>query len=99
MRSQQEAERAEQQRIKSLVLNYDLTHNSSADDGAHDSNGMLPSPTDTFPSHFHYVLQPSRNGRGPRSQLMGSGQLNNPADFDYADLKRMSRRNPRRLRH
>lgn len=39
MRSQQEAERAEQQRIKSLVLNYDLT------DGQHD--GEEPA--------FHYV--------------------------------------------
>ena len=43
MRSQQEAERAEQQRIKSLVLNYDLT------DDQHD--GEDPA--------FHYVQSPN----------------------------------------
>lgn len=45
MRSQQEAERAEQQRIKSLVLNYDLT------DDQHD--GEEPA--------FHYVETSNRN--------------------------------------
>lgn len=43
MRSQQEAERAEQQRIKSLVLNYDLT------DDQHD--GEEPA--------FHYIQKPN----------------------------------------
>ena len=43
MRSQQEAERAEQQRIKNLVLNYDLT------DDQHD--GEEPA--------FHYIHQPN----------------------------------------
>lgn len=42
MRTQQQAERAEQQRIKNLVLNYDLT------DDQHD--GEQPS--------FHYVTSP-----------------------------------------
>ena len=45
MRSQQEAERAEQQRIKSLVLNYDLT------DDQHD--GEEPA--------FHYVQMSNSN--------------------------------------
>lgn len=40
MRNQQEAERAEQQRIKNLVLNYDLTD---------DQNDGIPQP------NFHYV--------------------------------------------
>ena len=53
MRSQQEAERAEQQRIKSLVLNYDLT------DDPHD--GEEPA--------FHYIQSSNSNrtvlvGRG-----------------------------------
>lgn len=44
MRSQQQAERAEQQRIKNLVLNYDLT------DDQHDGED---SPS------FHYISSPS----------------------------------------
>lgn len=43
MRSQQQAERAEQQRIKNLVLNYDLN------DDQHD--GEEPA--------FHYILSPN----------------------------------------
>ncbi|KAK5148536.1 hypothetical protein LTR04_000642, partial [Oleoguttula sp. CCFEE 6159] len=45
MRQQQEAERAEQQRIKNLVLNYDLRDGDDADG-------------DTT---FSYILQPNRN--------------------------------------
>ncbi|GAB7349009.1 hypothetical protein MBLNU459_g7982t1 [Dothideomycetes sp. NU459] len=45
MRTQQQAERAEQQRIKNLVLNYDLRDDDSADGE----------------SAFHYVLQPNTN--------------------------------------
>ena len=43
MRTQQQAERAEQQRIKNLVLNYDLTDDQQ--------DGEEPA--------FHYVLSPS----------------------------------------
>lgn len=46
MRSQQQAERAEQQRIKNLVLNYDLNDDNNAHDG-------------TEEPAFHYVLSPS----------------------------------------
>lgn len=61
MRSQQQAERAEQQRIKSLVLNYDLT------DDQHD--GEEPS--------FHYVQSPHGTrtrlvGRGTLNQSLKS---------------------------
>ena len=77
MRSQQEAERAEQQRIKSLVLNYDLT------DDPHD--GEEPA--------FHYIqtsnsdrtvlvgrgqlnksLRPSYNGQLQRSIISDEGR-------------------------
>lgn len=44
MRTQQQAERAEQQRIKNLVLNYDLTEDQH--DGQHEPA-------------FHYVLSPN----------------------------------------
>lgn len=33
MKNQQQVEREEQQRIKNLVLNYDLQQNDSQDDG------------------------------------------------------------------
>jgi len=99
MRSQQEAERAEQQRIKSLVLNYDLNNNSASDDanGAPDHNGMLRTIFPSANDDFHYVLRPSRHGHGPHTQLVGAGVLNDPLSFDYRDLKRLSRRRPGRV--
>lgn len=47
MRSQQEAERAEQQRIKRLVLNYDSTR----DDEDETVNGIYTSPLLPNPNH------------------------------------------------
>ncbi|KAK0353582.1 mRNA decay protein [Friedmanniomyces endolithicus] len=63
MRTQQEAERAEQQRIKSLVLNYDLM-----DDDPHD--GEAPS--------FHYLHLPGNSGgrKEARVRVVGTGSLN-----------------------
>lgn len=55
MRTQQQAERAEQQRIKSLVLNYDLS-NDDAQDGE---------------STFSYPLQPDTNRSGARAPSGG----------------------------
>ncbi|GAB7337284.1 hypothetical protein MBLNU457_g2649t2 [Dothideomycetes sp. NU457] len=99
MRSQQEAERAEQQRIKSLVLNYDLNNNSANDDGSGspDHNGMLRNIFPSANDDFHYVLRPARHGHGPRTQLVGAGVLNDPLSFDYRDSKRLSRRRPGRV--
>lgn len=56
MRSQQEAGRAEQQRIKNLVLNYDLE-----DAGETGPGGEIDLPTTT---HHHMQNQSSR--RDPR---------------------------------
>ncbi|KAI9879831.1 MAG: hypothetical protein M1830_006854 [Pleopsidium flavum] len=50
MKTQQQAEREEQQRIKNLVLNYDLRDDHDAHDGEND--------------HFNYVLQPNTNTKG-----------------------------------
>lgn len=49
MKTQKEAERAEQQRIKNLVLNYDL-HDSNADQTGIDDH-----------LHLNYLLQPNPN--------------------------------------
>lgn len=49
MRSQQQAERAEQQRIKSLVLNYDLSHDDTQE-------GDSPSQLILQPNHNHRNL-------------------------------------------
>lgn len=59
MRTQQQAEREEQQRIKNLVLNYDLTDDQQ--------DGEAPS--------FHYVQNPSNNrvrlvGKGNLNQSL-----------------------------
>ncbi|CAD0110440.1 unnamed protein product, partial [Aureobasidium uvarum] len=67
MRSQQEQARAEQQRIKNLVLNYDLR-----DDDPNDGE-----------SSFHYVLQPNTNrtvlvGKGAMNQPLSPRDSNNP---------------------
>lgn len=64
MRSQQEQARAEQQRIKNLVLNYDLR-----DDDPNDGE-----------SAFHYVLQPNTNrtrlvGKGILNKSLSSNNL------------------------
>lgn len=50
MKTQQQAEREEQQRIKNLVLNYDLRDDTDPHDGDHD--------------HFHSPLQPNTNTKG-----------------------------------
>ncbi|PNS16817.1 hypothetical protein CAC42_4781 [Sphaceloma murrayae] len=56
MRTQQEIERQEQQRIKSLVLNYDLT---STDDGSVHDGSQDPFTLPPFPN-------PNRKSRFPR---------------------------------
>ena len=45
MKSQQEAERAEQQRIKNLVLNYDLSQDSADQDGTTNFNYFFNAQT------------------------------------------------------
>jgi len=59
MRTQQEAERAEQQRIKALVLNYDLQRNEMDNGDNHGfSNGTSPTTRYTTP-----FIQPNLNRR------------------------------------
>lgn len=53
MKTQQQAEREEQQRIKNLVLNYDLGDDNDSNDG--DSNSS--------PTH-HFILRPNTNAKG-----------------------------------
>lgn len=50
MKTQQQAEREEQQRIKNLVLNYELRDDTDVHDGDND--------------HFNSVLQPNTNTKG-----------------------------------
>lgn len=97
MRSQQEAERAEQQRIKNLVLNYDLNSDNTTQ---HENGTLDPFAIAEEESSFHYVLQPNPNGNGQNAantrrnrqpQLVGKGVLNNPLDFNYAELRQLSR--------
>lgn len=47
MKSQKEAERAEQQRIKNLVLNYDLQESSSDQTGTETTFTSIISPVQT----------------------------------------------------
>ncbi|KMQ46925.1 MIF4G-like, type 3 [Trichophyton rubrum] len=53
MKTQQQAEREEQQRIKNLVLNYDLGDDNDSNDG--DSNSS--------PTH-HFILRTNTNAKG-----------------------------------
>ena len=55
MRTQQEAEKAEQQRIKSLVLNYDLRDEGEADGGEC--------------SHFHNTYITPNRSRRPFTEI------------------------------
>lgn len=74
MRSQQEAERAEQQRIKSLVLNYDLSNDDNTDGD----------------SSFPYVLRPyapAPSRPNGRSILTGNDVLSQPLDFNNPGVR------------
>jgi len=74
MRTQQQVERAEQQRIKSLVLNYDLSDETHND-------GEAPIP---------FILQPNTDGRHNRRiapQLVSAGVLNNSLGFNNSEVK------------
>lgn len=42
MRNQQQADREEQQRIKNLVLNYDLSNDNESNDGEDDPSSLDP---------------------------------------------------------
>lgn len=62
MRTQQEAERAEQQRIKALVLNYDLRSGEAEDENGLPSNGdyndspyVPPTTSNPIPSNPNHA--------------------------------------------
>ncbi|THW13634.1 ARM repeat-containing protein [Aureobasidium pullulans] len=79
MRSQQEQARAEQQRIKNLVLNYDLR-----DDDPNDGE-----------SSFHYIMQPNTNrtvlvGKGVLNRQQLPRDFNNPAAANASHIPRTS---------
>lgn len=79
MRSQQEQARAEQQRIKNLVLNYDL-RDEDPNDGE---------------SSFHYVLQHNTNrtvlvGKGALNQPLLPRDSNNPVIAKSSNTLRSS---------
>jgi regulator of nonsense transcripts 2 len=79
MRSQQEQARAEQQRIKNLVLNYDLR-----DDDSNDGE-----------SSFHYIMQPNTNrtvlvGKGALNRSLLPRDSNNPMDANTPNILRSS---------
>ncbi|KAF5659342.1 hypothetical protein FHETE_9423 [Fusarium heterosporum] len=59
MKNQQQAEREEQQRIKNLVLNYDLQQNEDPDGG-----------TERPATYYHNRLERSNKDRGQRSRKL-----------------------------
>jgi regulator of nonsense transcripts 2 len=79
MRSQQEQARAEQQRIKNLVLNYDLR-----DDDSNDGE-----------SSFHYILQPNTNrtvlvGKGALNRSLQPKDSNNSVVANTSNTSKSS---------
>jgi regulator of nonsense transcripts 2 len=79
MRSQQEQARAEQQRIKNLVLNYDLR-----DDDSNDGD-----------SSFHYIMQPNTNrtvlvGKGALNRSLLPKDSNNPVVANTSNTSKSS---------
>lgn len=71
MRSQQEAERAEQQRIKNLVLNYDLQGSGDAD--GTDPNFLQPNlnsilNTNQLRSHYRHIRHNSHDSTPKKSE-------------------------------
>lgn len=85
MKNQQEAERAEQQRIKSLVLNYDL-QDSSAESGTGSTdllsdpflrpnpNFRAPFPLRTFPLVVPQILDQVKNAHIATFKGTGQGE-------------------------
>ena len=73
MKSQKEAERAEQQRIKNLVLNYDL-QDSADHDGTDNSlhSQYFSSPNPNLPKHCN--TPPSIIAHNHLSQGLGGGE-------------------------
>ncbi|MCJ1402890.1 hypothetical protein MMC11_006111 [Xylographa trunciseda] len=73
MKSQKEAERAEQQRIKNLVLNYDL-QDSADHDGIDNSlySQYFSTPNPNLPKHYHTL--PSTITHSHLSQGLGGGE-------------------------
>ncbi len=72
MKSQQQAEREEQQRIKSLVLNYDLSNDGDQHDGeAHDFLTLVPeperNPNHTYGRHLGSERYSASHSRSDRS--------------------------------
>lgn len=76
MKSQQEAEREEQRRIKNLVLNYDLRDDNNAHDGTFTLDPIYQPPLNKSSyakefgprtRSFQFKSQPRREGRAPRT--------------------------------
>jgi len=71
MRTQQEAERAEQQRIKALVLNYDLRSGAEAEDESglltngdyNNFSYITPTTSTPIPSNPNHARRPRRPHR------------------------------------
>lgn len=103
MRSQQEAEREEQQRIKNLVLNYDLREDNEQHDGTSDGFSYGPivqRPLDRNrstkgfkigPNHYNIPLtRAEKSGRhAPRARRL------NLSDVDWYGTEQKSSQSPK----
>ena len=74
MKTQQQAEREEQQRIKNLVLNYDLRDDSEQNDGEHDISSSRFSllPKNPNAKGIKGVEKRGSSYRDPRADKSGS---------------------------
>lgn len=86
MKNQQQAEREEQQRIKNLVLNYDLRENEEQD-GDTNTNPLIPNTNihksikagpEKTPSH--HINRPEKQGKERGGQRVRRLQMN---DLDW----------------
>jgi regulator of nonsense transcripts 2 len=86
MKNQQQAEREEQQRIKNLVLNYDLRENEEQD-GDTNTNPLIPNTNihksikagpEKAPSH--HINRPEKQGKERGGQRVRRLQMN---DLDW----------------
>lgn len=88
MRNQQQAEREEQQRIKNLVLNYDLRENEDQD-GEHHSQTLKPNTNvhrsslgNEKPSSYHHNRSENKSLKDRGGQRVRKLQL---SDVDWYD--------------
>ncbi len=96
MKTQQEAEKKEQQRIKDLVLNYDLRENEDPDGEPNlapliENTNIhnIASSGSERPNHYHHNRSDNRSGKDRSGQRVRKLQLSDVDWYDKSEKPKM----------